>query len=177
MVFFLFFSFTYRYAAAGDAVGEPLSRDEEFEKMERLEKEVLDYPGLVFFAKNRWISHIILCCFRFKSNPNLVSGFEARRLPRTFLVLLENLLNKKPSIRPSSERVATAIRDGKVCFCRFFSRIGFSPFFWISLTRWKETSSKTFHLLVLGWAIMVLVMMTTMEAVEEDHWLTTRPSC
>ena len=53
--------------------------------------------------------------YRFKLNPNLVSVFEARRLPRAFLVLFENLLNKTPSIRPSSERVATAIRDGKVC--------------------------------------------------------------
>ena len=44
----LFFFLTYRYAAAGDADGEPLSRDEEFEKMERLEKEVLDYPGFGF---------------------------------------------------------------------------------------------------------------------------------
>ena len=48
-----------------------------------------------------------------------MSGFEARKLPRAFLVLLENLLHKMPSVRPSSERVATAIRDGKVCpfFC------------------------------------------------------------
>jgi hypothetical protein len=38
----------HRYATAGDADGEPLSREEESEKMERLEKEVLDYPGLVF---------------------------------------------------------------------------------------------------------------------------------
>jgi hypothetical protein len=50
MIFsFLFFFFLHRYAATGDANGEPISREEEFEKMERLEKEVLDYPGLVFF--------------------------------------------------------------------------------------------------------------------------------
>ena len=35
--------------------------------------------------------------FRFKSNPNLVSGFEAPKLPRPFLVLLENLLDKTSS--------------------------------------------------------------------------------
>ena len=62
---------------------------------------------------------LIISLFRFKSNPNLVSAFEARKLPRAFLVLLENLLNKTPSIRPSSERVATAIREGKVC-CKVF---------------------------------------------------------
>ncbi|KAF8815160.1 kinase-like protein [Phlegmacium glaucopus] len=91
----LFFKLPYRYAAVGDANGEPISRENEGEKMERLEREVLDYPG-------------------FKSNPNLVSGFEARRLPRAFLVLLENLLHKTPAVRPSSEKVATAIRDGKL---------------------------------------------------------------
>ena len=47
-VSFLFF-FIHRYAATGDADGEPISREGEFEKMKRLEKEVLDYPGLVFF--------------------------------------------------------------------------------------------------------------------------------
>ena len=108
------------------------------------------------------------------SNPNLVSGFEARKLPRAFLVLLENLLNKTPSVRPSSERVATAIRDGKVCCCRFFNEIGFYPFL-DSLIRWKGTSLKTFHLLVLGWTMVILVM-TMVEAVGEDRWLATRPS-
>lgn len=43
-------NYLHRYASTGDADGEPLSREEEFEKMERLEKEVLDYPGLVFFS-------------------------------------------------------------------------------------------------------------------------------
>ena len=100
--------------------------------------------------------------FRFKSNPNLVSGFEARKLPRAFLVLLENLLNKTPLVRPSSERVAKAIRDGKVCCCGFFF-FHSDNIIWISLTRWKGTSLKTFHLLVLGW-IAVLVVMTSMQA-------------
>ncbi|KAF8954903.1 hypothetical protein BDZ97DRAFT_2064311 [Flammula alnicola] len=44
--------------------------------------------------------------YRFKSTPSLVAGFEARRLPRAFLVLLENLLHKSPAARPSSERRA-----------------------------------------------------------------------
>ena len=114
---FFFFFFLYRYAATGDADGEPISREDEFEKMERLEKEVLDYPGSNFFLFYSKKSLIYLgLYFRFKSNPNLVSGFEARKLPRAFLVLLENLLNKTPSARPSSERVAKAIRDGKVCY-------------------------------------------------------------
>ncbi|KIM42420.1 hypothetical protein M413DRAFT_444837 [Hebeloma cylindrosporum] len=91
----LFFKLPYRYAAAGDANGEPISRNEEGEKLERLEKEVLNYPG-------------------FKSTPDLVAGFETRRLPRAFLVLLENLLHKSPAGRPSSERVSTAIREGKL---------------------------------------------------------------
>ncbi|KAF8157058.1 kinase-like domain-containing protein [Crassisporium funariophilum] len=91
----LFFKLPYRYAAGGDANGEPISRNEEGEKMDRLEKEVLEYAG-------------------FKSNPNLVAGFEARKLPRAFLVLLENLLHKTPVSRPSCERVAAAIRDGKL---------------------------------------------------------------
>ena len=70
---------------------------------------------LVFFL-------LIISLFIFKSSPNLVSAFEARKLPRAFLVLLENLLNKTPSIRPSSERVATAIREGKVC-CKVFQLV------------------------------------------------------
>ncbi|KAJ3486519.1 hypothetical protein NLJ89_g11803 [Agrocybe chaxingu] len=99
----LFFKLPYRYAAQGDANGEPMSRDVamggEGEKMDRLEREVREYPG-------------------FKSTPNLVAGFETRRLPRTFLVLLENLLHTSPVSRPSCERVAKAIRDGKI-FIRF----------------------------------------------------------
>ena len=88
--------------------------------MGRLEKEVLDYPGLFFILFFYFLFFLlIIFLFRFKSNPNLVSAFEARKLPRAFLVLLENLLNKTPSIRPSSERVATAIREGKVC-CKVF---------------------------------------------------------
>jgi len=34
-----------RYAAEGDANGEPISRNEEGEKILMLEREVLAYPG------------------------------------------------------------------------------------------------------------------------------------
>uniref|UniRef100_A0A8H7XRT1 non-specific serine/threonine protein kinase n=1 Tax=Psilocybe cubensis TaxID=181762 RepID=A0A8H7XRT1_PSICU len=91
----LFFKLPYRYASVGDANGEPISREDEGGKMERLEKEVQEYPG-------------------FKSVPSMVTGFENRRLPRAFLVLLENLLHKTPVGRPSVERVVTAIREGKL---------------------------------------------------------------
>ncbi|KAJ6571634.1 kinase-like protein [Mycena capillaripes] len=67
----------------------------EGDKMDRLENEVLTYPG-------------------FKSNQTLAMQFEARRLPRAFLVLLESLLHVAPSGRPSCERVSTAIREGRV---------------------------------------------------------------
>jgi hypothetical protein len=36
-----------RYAAEGDANGEPISRNEEGEKILMLEREVLAYPGYV----------------------------------------------------------------------------------------------------------------------------------
>ncbi|KAG6905740.1 hypothetical protein DXG01_000989, partial [Tephrocybe rancida] len=91
----LFFRLPYRYAAEGDANGESISTDRESDKLERLEKEVLSYPG-------------------FKSTTALVTTFEARHLPRSFLVLLESLLNVSPSSRPSCERVANAIKDGKL---------------------------------------------------------------
>ncbi|KAG5636247.1 hypothetical protein H0H81_008650 [Sphagnurus paluster] len=93
----LFFRLPYRYAAAGDAISdsEPLSAQRESDKLAKLEREVLEYPG-------------------FKSTSTLVTAFEARRLPRSFLVLLESLLNIIPSGRPSCERVANAIKDGKL---------------------------------------------------------------
>lgn len=67
----------------------------EAEKIERLEQEVLSYSG-------------------FRSTPVLVQAFEARKLPRAMLVLLENLLNPIPAKRPTCERVKGAVRDGKV---------------------------------------------------------------
>ncbi|KAG6844144.1 hypothetical protein H0H87_009487 [Tephrocybe sp. NHM501043] len=91
----LFFRLPYRYAAEGDANGEAISTNCESDKLEKLEKEVLSYPG-------------------FKSTAALVKAFETRRLPRSYLVLLESLLNITPLSRPSCERVANAIKDGKL---------------------------------------------------------------
>ena len=91
----LFFRLPYRYAAEGDADGKPVSTNDETEKLKRLEKEVLSYPG-------------------FKSNPAMAVAFEGRRLPRSFLILLESLLNVVPPSRPSVERVSAALREGKV---------------------------------------------------------------
>ncbi|KAJ7243169.1 kinase-like domain-containing protein [Mycena haematopus] len=88
----LFFKLPYKYASDGDALGSKVG---EGDKMDRLENEVSTYPG-------------------FKSNQALVIQFEARRLPRAFLVLLESLLHAAPSGRPSCERVLTAIREGRL---------------------------------------------------------------
>ncbi|KAF7350354.1 Other/IKS protein kinase [Mycena venus] len=88
----LFFKLPYKYASDGDAVGSKVG---EGDKMDRLENEVLTYPG-------------------FKSNQALVLQFESRRLPRAFLVLLESLLHVAPSGRPSCERVSSAIREGRL---------------------------------------------------------------
>lgn len=58
--------------------------------------------------------------FRFKFNPALAANFDARWLPETFLVLLERLLNKTPSMRPTCEKIAEAIRNGKVILLFLF---------------------------------------------------------
>ncbi|KAJ7509442.1 kinase-like protein [Mycena galericulata] len=88
----LFFKLPYKYASDGDGLG---SKGDEGDKMDRLEREVLEYTG-------------------FKFNQVLAMQFEGRRLPRAFLVLLEGLLQVVPSGRPSCERVATAIREGRL---------------------------------------------------------------
>lgn len=55
---------------------------------------------------------------RFKANPDFVLTFEARRISRNFLILLEGLLNKSPNTRPSCERISNAFKEGKVVlFC------------------------------------------------------------
>lgn len=85
----LFFHLPYRYASGGNgnsAIGEG-------DKMERLEREILEYSG-------------------FKSTHELEVKFKARRLSKNFLGLLENLLHIVPSIRPSSERVLMGINEG-----------------------------------------------------------------
>jgi hypothetical protein len=114
----LFFKLPWRYSADGAGkdsdtpVGEfpdpyastnphikpkvrrPPARNEA-EKMERLEEEVLSYPG-------------------FRSSPALVKAFEVRKLPAAILVLLENILNPNPVKRPTCERVKSAVQEGKV---------------------------------------------------------------
>ncbi|KAK0203952.1 kinase-like domain-containing protein [Desarmillaria ectypa] len=91
----LFFKLPYHYAAAGDASEETLNSLAEGDKMDRLEQEVLNYPG-------------------FKRTPVLITAFEGRKLPRAYFVLLESLLNPNPLARPSCERVLTAIREGRL---------------------------------------------------------------
>ncbi|KAI0795439.1 kinase-like domain-containing protein [Abortiporus biennis] len=88
----LFFRLPYRHAS--DNV-EKSSRTDGKEVADLLEKEVLTYPG-------------------FKPVPAMNSTFESRRIPRAFLFLLEGLLNVNPGLRPSSERVLGAIREGKL---------------------------------------------------------------
>ncbi|TFY82901.1 hypothetical protein EWM64_g1112 [Hericium alpestre] len=96
----LFFRLPYRWAAYGD-------RDETLQgkdkagggipggtELDRLEREVLAYKG-------------------FKSNVELENVFASRRLPRSFLILLEGLLNVLPASRPSCERVLVALHNGK----------------------------------------------------------------
>ncbi|KAF7984448.1 hypothetical protein HWV62_14534 [Athelia sp. TMB] len=92
----LFFKLPYRYAAEGDANGEASAQDlEEGEKMKKLEREIQTYAG-------------------FRMTPALVSAFEARRLPRAYLILLESLLSVNPAARPTCERVLGAIREGRL---------------------------------------------------------------
>ncbi|KAK0219813.1 kinase-like domain-containing protein [Armillaria fumosa] len=91
----LFFKLPYHYAAAGDASSETLNSLAEGDKMDRLEQEVLNYPGQV-------------------ATPAHIAAFEGRKLPRAYLVLLETLLNPNPSARPSCERVLAAIREGRL---------------------------------------------------------------
>lgn len=57
---------------------------------------------------------LIVGVVRFKKTPELVSAFEARRLPRAYLVLLERLLSVNPAARPTCERVLSSIREGQV---------------------------------------------------------------
>ncbi|PIL27569.1 transporter [Ganoderma sinense ZZ0214-1] len=86
----LFFRLPYRYTVDNDEASRPKDgRD----YMDRLEAEILEYTG-------------------FKSSSILASGFESRRLPKVYLLLLETLLNVKPSARPSSERVLGVIKEG-----------------------------------------------------------------
>jgi serine/threonine protein kinase len=99
----IFFRLPYRWAAYGDRPGldgsdaNSLSEDDERgNDTDRLEREVSSYPG-------------------FKSTARLETLFTSRRLPRSYLVLLESLLNVSPAARPSCEKVLAALHLGKVC--------------------------------------------------------------
>ncbi|KAF9236044.1 kinase-like protein [Melanogaster broomeanus] len=85
----LFFRLPYRYATEGEA-----SATDEADKMDKLEREILAYTG-------------------FRSTSSLATQFESRRLPRAFLILLEGLLSVSPSVRPTSERIISAMREGR----------------------------------------------------------------
>lgn len=88
----LFFRLPYHHTVDNDEASRPKDgRD----YMDRLEAEILEYTG-------------------FKSSSILASGFEPRRLPKIYLLLLETLLNVRPSARPSSERVLGVIKEGGV---------------------------------------------------------------
>ena len=97
----LFFRLPYRWAAYGDRPLDGFSHASPHEDggngsdMDRLEREVSSYPG-------------------FKSTPRLDTLFASRRLPRSYLVLLESLLNVSPVARPSCEKVLAALHLGKV---------------------------------------------------------------
>ncbi|KAI0284664.1 kinase-like domain-containing protein [Russula aff. rugulosa BPL654] len=69
--------------------------DETSNDTDRLEREVSSYPG-------------------FKSSARLETLFTSRRLPRSYLVLLESLLNVSPAARPTCEKVLAALHLGKV---------------------------------------------------------------
>lgn len=85
----LFFKLPYRYATEGEATAY-----DEADKMDKLEQEILGYIG-------------------FRSTSALATTFESRRLPRSFLILLEGLLSINPSLRPSCERIVSAMREGR----------------------------------------------------------------
>ena len=99
----IFFRLPYRWAAYGDRPGldgsntaSPNDDDGNSADLDRLEREVSSYPG-------------------FKSTARLETLFTSRRLPRSYLVLLESLLNVSPAGRPSCEKVLAALHLGKVC--------------------------------------------------------------
>ena len=99
----IFFRLPYRWAAYGDRPGldgsdaKSLNEDDERgNDTDRLEREVSSYPG-------------------FQSTARLETLFTSRRLPRSYLVLLESLLNVSPAARPTCEKVLAALHLGKVC--------------------------------------------------------------
>ncbi len=100
----IFFRLPYRWAAYGDRPGlygsdaKSLNEDDERgNDTDRLEREVSSYQG-------------------FRSTARLETLFTSRRLPRSYLVLLESLLNVSPAARPTCEKLLAALHLGKVCF-------------------------------------------------------------
>ncbi|KAI0037215.1 kinase-like domain-containing protein, partial [Vararia minispora EC-137] len=87
----LFFRLPYRWASDGDAKRDGAS---EGTAMDSLEREVRAYEG-------------------FKATPVLETAFKSRRLSHAYLVLLENLLHITPGMRPSCERVQSAVHRGQ----------------------------------------------------------------
>lgn len=85
----LFFRLPYRYATEGER-----SEEGNADVLNKLEQEILGYSG-------------------FRSTSSLSTSFESRGLSRAFLILLETLLSVTPSSRPSCERIASAIREGR----------------------------------------------------------------
>ncbi len=106
----LFFRLPYRHAS--DNVDQSSRRDGK-ETADQLEREVRTYPGCVTITTGIYVASLT-SVIRFKSNAGLVSTFRSRRLPASFLLLLERLLNVSPSSRPPSERVLVAIKEGNV---------------------------------------------------------------
>jgi hypothetical protein len=60
------------------------------------------------------ITSIIDDGLSFRTTPSLTAASESRHLPRAFLILLEGLLSVNPSVRPTSERIVGAMREGMV---------------------------------------------------------------
>ena len=88
----LFFRLPYTHTSDND---DPSRPKDGHEYSDRLEAEILEYTG-------------------FKSTTALLDNFTSRRLPKAYLILLETLLNVKPTSRPSSERVLGVIKEGGV---------------------------------------------------------------
>ena len=88
----IFFRLPYTHTSDND---DPSRRRDGQEYADRLEAEILEYPG-------------------FRSTPNLQATFDSRQLPKAYLLLLEKLLSVKPALRPSSERVLGVIKEGGV---------------------------------------------------------------
>ncbi|KAG9311790.1 hypothetical protein JVU11DRAFT_8037 [Chiua virens] len=85
----LFFRLPYHYATEGE-----ISDKDEVDKMNKLEQEISRYPG-------------------FRTTSTLLAVFEGRHLPRAFLILLEGLLSVNPPVRPTCERILSAMREGR----------------------------------------------------------------